>query len=415
VKPLKVLNISSGDLVGSRFNGFDWHDSFNSLNVDTKMLTCWNHHSDEEWVDLVTDKLAIPRFRALARLDYQASQMSGNENNKYWWSKDIFEHPFYKECDVVHLQIIQDGTLDLRTIQKIFQEKPTVWTWHDPWPMTGHCVYPMDCSRFSSGCGECPDLKRAFTVGKDHTRENRSLKNSLFSQGYSLHVATKWFADYITENKTTKYPTPKIIPFGLDLKRFRPGDKKKSRNRLGLDPNRFTIGIRAVREPQKNFNLFVSSLAKLSNPENFQVVTIQEKGMLGDVAEEFDLFELDWTNSEDLISDFYNSLDLFIMPSLHETFGLMALESMSMGVPIVGVKNTAIDEIANLQKLGYPISGKSSQELADQIQGAFSNPIDLNLKSLQGIDWVETQYSLEKYLLQLRKLYEETLENFTNA
>ena len=48
---LKVLNISSGDLVGSRFNGFDWHQKFEELDIDSKLLVSWNYDSKEEWVD----------------------------------------------------------------------------------------------------------------------------------------------------------------------------------------------------------------------------------------------------------------------------------------------------------------------------------------------------------------------------
>ena len=415
MKPLKVLNVSSGDLVGSRFNGFDWHDSLKALNVDTKMLVSWNHNSKHEWVDLISEKLAEPQIRSLARLDYQASQLRGREDSHFWWAHEIFNHSFYKECDVVHLQIIQDGTLDLQTIQRIFREKPTLWTWHDPWPLTGHCVYPMDCNRFSSGCGECPDLKRAFAIGKDFTKTNRDAKNKVFSTGYTLHVATKWFAEYIQENDTIDYPKPHVIPFGLDLNRFRVSDKRQSRVNLGLNPRKFTIGIRAVREPQKNFALFVSALAKITNPEDFQIVTLQEKGLLGSIGDRFEVTELAWSNSEEILSDFYGSLDLFVMPSRYETFGLMALESMSSGVPIVGVLGTAVEEITNLKSFGFPITGISSKELSEKIISAFIDPIGLAEKGSKGREWVEAHYALDSFAIRLRKLYDTSIENFMNV
>ncbi len=413
MRPIKVLNISSGDLVGSRFNGFDWHTQFEKLGVNSKLLVSWNHHSSQPWVDLISKDLGSGVGRETARLRYQIALANGKEDSNYWWSKDVLTHPFFLEADIVHLQIVQDGTLDLKTLREIFRLKPTVWTWHDPWPMTGHCVYPMDCKRFMAGCGQCPDLQRVFTVAKDHTESNRMKKKKTFGDGYTLHVASNWFENFIESNAEDNYPKPRLLPFGLDLNRFQKSDKQTALNDLGLSPNKITIGVRAVREPQKNFDLFRRALMLIDNPEEIQVVTLQEKGMLSGLNPRIEVRELGWTNSERELQKFFGAIDVFVMPSLFETFGFMALESMASGIPVIGVQETSVDEVCDLSSTGFKISGKSSSELSNILSGLINMKPQLIEKSFLGIERARKNYSLDKFCLEMKNIYMETIEGYS--
>lgn len=412
---LKVLNISSGDLVGSRFNGFDWHQKFEELDIDSKLLVSWNYDSKEEWVDLLSEDFRDKRDRNVARLTYLASQQRGKEDFAFYWSKQIFEHPSYKDADVVHLQIVQDGTLDLATIKRIISEKPTVWTWHDPWPMTGHCVYPMSCKRFALGCGECPDLERTFSVGRDHTRFNREIKKDYFKTGYTLHISSEWFANYIQKNTGQDFPSPQILPFGLDLKRFSNTQKTPLISSTDKKQKKFTIGIRAVREAQKNFDLFRNAMVNIKNPERFRIVTLQEKGMLGNLDPRIEIQEIGWTSSSEDLENFFNEIDIFVMPSLFETFGFMALEAMASGVPVVGVGGTAVDEVCNLNVTGFKISGNSSYELQMLLSDLPELTNELAIKSMVGVERVQEYFDLEDFCQKMKSLYLKAIEEFDFA
>jgi len=412
---VKVLNISSGDLVGSRFNGFDWHYKFEQLGIDSKLLVSWNHHSKEKWVDVLSRDFENKTDRDIARLTYLAAQEKGKEDSKFYWSRQIFEHPFYKDADVVHLQIVQDGTLDLGTIKKIISEKPTVWTWHDPWPITGHCVYPMSCKRFSKGCGECPDLHRAFSVGKDHTRFNREIKKELFKNGYTLHIASDWFANYVRENTGADFPLPEVLPFGLDSERFSGTNKSYSLKVSEKGQGKITIGIRAVREAQKNFELFRNALINIKNPERYRIVTLQETGMLAGLDPRIEVQEIGWTNSPDTLENFFKEIDVFVMPSLFETFGFMALEAMSSGVPVIGVGGTAVDEVCDLDATGFKITGHSSFELQTILSNLSILDNELSIKSRLGVKRVNENFELEKFCQNMKILYLKTIEEFKIA
>lgn len=390
-------------------------DPLAAFDITSTMLVHWNHSSQDPRVELLCPDFKDSLFRKMARVEYLEKQKKGRENVGYSWSNSLFRSKKFIEADLIHLQIVQGGVLDAKTISQIFKKKPTIWTWHDPWPLTGHCIYPMDCGQFSRGCGSCPDLRRGFQVSRDHTKSNKSFKSSLFDSGYTLHVASNWFSNFISSQASHVLPTPKVLPFGIDVERFSPRDKKQARSRLGISQDSFVIGIRAVKEPQKNFVLFQRAIQMVNPNLKITVVTIQDKSLLKLNSINHDLVEIGWTHSAAEIQDFFSSLDIFIMPSLYETFGLMALEAAAYGVPTVAVTKTAVDEVVNLRNNGYPITGRSSLELAKTIEGIFFDQNQLRIKSISVRALVEAKYKLSDFLFGLKELYVQTIENYFNG
>jgi len=391
-------------------------DAFQKFGVSSSMKVHWNHHSKDERVNSISPFFATDSIlRKFARAEYLLNQDGGKEHRRYSWTKHLFESREFIEADIIHLQIVQDGTLDVKSIKDIMKRKPTIWTWHDPWSLTGHCIYPMDCGRFQKGCGQCPDLERGFAVKKDFTKENRALKEKTFANGYTLHVASKWFAKLIESSGQGKFPDCHILPFGLDMQLFKPDPSQSGRKNLGIPEDAFVLGVRAVKEPQKNFKLLHNALEHIPGDIKIHVVSIQEKGMLEGLGNNISVVELGWTNSQSELESFYSSLNLFVMPSLFETFGLMALEAAASGLPVIGVRNTAVSEVLDLTQCGYSISGNSSHELAEVIIRAYKEKEQLIAKGAQARKYALENYELEKFLINLKRLYEFTISEFNDA
>jgi glycosyltransferase involved in cell wall biosynthesis len=408
---VSVLNISSGDLIGSRFNGYDWHDDFIDHGIISKMLVGWNHDSEVDWVEPISQRRSGSFLKARDRTVYQNYLSAGLESGSYPWAKKIFDHPWYIEADVIHLQIIHDGTLDFTTIKRIIKEKPTVWTWHDPWPLTGHCIYPMDCNRWAKGCGECPDLDRAFQIKKDNSRNTRVEKRDLIDRNYVLHVASNWFANLIESDKTAKTPVPNILPFGLKNFWASMPDPSESRRLFGIPDENFVLGIRSVSEPQKNFELFQNALRRLPPDLKLTIISLQNLGALDEFKSQYQVIELPWTNDNKILSKFFTSLDLFIMPSRWETFGLMALEAMSYGVPVVGLQNTATSEVCDLENNGFLIEN-NSESLSSILLKCYLDPsITKNLYA-RNVNFLSNERNYENFLKGMSNLYRKAIEDF---
>lgn len=409
---LKILNISSGDKIGSRFNGFDWMDAFKEIGVDSKLAVHWNHNSrDSRVTNLVGSRSSLLK-KAYWRAIYLEYLRLGREDGNYPWANSLFRNPNYINADLIHFHIVHDGTLDFETILRVMKEKPTLWTWHDPWPLTGHCIYPETCHRFDQGCGSCPDLKRPLTISIDRTRENRIIKQNLILNAQRIHISTEWFRGFVLKRHPDISTKVTKIPFGLSSNLVAKDDKNRIRTSYGIEKNQLVIGFRATIEPQKNLDLILKLLDYLEPNPELVFFTIQDLGRLVKFEKKFKIIEIPWTDSEKSLSDFYNCLDLFLMPSKAETFGFMGLEAQSAGVPVIGLQGTALDEICDLAKTGFTITEDPLNELIALITSLQSNKELVVQKANLSQENFLKNFSLDVFLGRMKQLYQKTIEEF---
>ena len=161
----------------------------------------------------------------------------------------------------------------------VTSKKPTVWTWHDPWPMTGHCIYPLECRRWQIGCGSCPDLALPFPMKKDRTAEQFSWKRQVYSRTKAeIVVASRWMLEMAEQSPLAENFNFSLIPFGLDLNVYKPRDKEAARARLGILPGLSVIFIRASATPFKGLVEFIEALKLLGPDRKMCIIVVQETG-----------------------------------------------------------------------------------------------------------------------------------------
>lgn len=141
---IKVVQINSGDLIGRRFNGYDLQPYLKEHNIDSTQLVYWNKQSDAPFVSKAFN---YPGNRIVTRGFMKLEQKLSIHARLQPHSWTLPYHKKVREADIAHLHIIHDGYFSLSALPFLARRKPIVWTWHDPWPMTGHCIYPMDCAR----------------------------------------------------------------------------------------------------------------------------------------------------------------------------------------------------------------------------------------------------------------------------
>jgi len=59
--------------------------------------------------------------------------------------------------------------------------------------------------------------------------------------------------------------------------------------------------------------------------------------------------------NDNLMADIYNASDLFLMPSIVESFGMMAIEAMSCGTLPIVLEGTALPEVTNSKTCGVTV------------------------------------------------------------
>jgi glycosyltransferase involved in cell wall biosynthesis len=128
-------------------------------------------------------------------------------------------------------------------------------------------------------------------------------------------------------------------------------DKVISIKEIELPPGKFIYGTVARLTPQKNLSVLLQAFAKM--PNHFReesLLCIVGSGELEENLKQEALElgidkEVIWVPRSQNVKQYYEQMDLFILPSNYEGFGLVLLEAMECGVPIIGANNSAIAEV----------------------------------------------------------------------
>lgn len=362
---IRAVQINSGDLIGRRFNGYDLQPYLAAIDVDSRMLVYWNKQSSANFVSKAFD---YPGSRYVTRgmtiIERRASLHA--RLHPHSWS--LPRHEQVRQADIMHMHIIHDGYFSLSALPYVTRKIPAVWTWHDPWPMTGHCIYPLDCARWQTGCGSCPDLNLPFPMERDRTAEQFAWKKRTYKETKAeIVVASQWMLDMAAAAPLAQDLNFNLIPFGLDLERYKPRDRTSAREKLGVFPGRPVIFLRASSTPFKGVPDFLQALERLDPDLRLCIITVQETGLFDAFIGKHQIIEFGWTNDEDLLMDAYAACDFFAMPSKAEAFGLMAIEAMACGRPVLCVEGTSLPGVTFAPDCGVAVPKGDVAALANGI------------------------------------------------
>lgn len=108
----------------------------------------------------------------------------------------------------------------------------------------------------------------------------------------------------------------------------------------------------------------------------------------------------------------YASADLFVLPSKTETLGLVLLESMAAGCPVVACRAGGVPDAVQDGVTGFLFEPGDPDGLVHAVKRALSSKADLEAVRMRARQDVE-QHSWEGATDQLRQLYAETIKNWT--
>lgn len=104
----------------------------------------------------------------------------------------------------------------------------------------------------------------------------------------------------------------------------------------------------------------------------------------------------------DTLREFYSALDVFVFPSYAETQGLVALESMACGTPVVGVPVLALKATIKDGTSGYHYRPGDTGDLLEKVQLCYGNMSRLRSECLKEAE----RNSMEKVIDRLDGIYE---------
>lgn len=103
---------------------------------------------------------------------------------------------------------------------------------------------------------------------------------------------------------------------------------------------------------------------------------------------------------------------LFVAPSLYESFGLVFLEAMRWGTPVIGTTAGAIPEVVEDGKSGVLVLPQQPNELAAAISALLANPERRQAMGDQARRRAETEFSLDTMAARTVALYSDTIQRW---
>lgn len=398
---MKILQVNGYESPGRRFNGLSITPLLKTHDIESRHLV-WE--KDTQNPDVLT--FEGDKTRKINRIVNRVERLTSTQSMFYPHAKQMMKMPAFKEADVLHLHIIHSGYMSLSHLPEITRRKPTVWTLHDPWAMTGHCIYPFECTRWKTGCGSCPDLNIHFPLLRDTTRFLFKYKKRAYRKSkFDVIVASQWMRDMVEASPLFEDVDIHHVPFGLDLNFFSPTASPDARKRFGIPDDALVICFRAVDNQFKGLPYIIEALERIKTDQPICLLTLNSKGLMERFSDRFQLVELGWTNDEEEARDAFVASDIFLMPSIVEAFGVMAIEALACGKPVVVFDGTSLPEVTFAPDVGVSVPMHDGVALYEALQRLIDNPQERLERGRKGREIAEQHYGDELYAQRLADVY----------
>jgi glycosyltransferase involved in cell wall biosynthesis len=200
----------------------------------------------------------------------------------------------------------------------------------------------------------------------------------------------------------------RTIHLGLNVNDFQPVDKAAARKALRLSSDKFLVGFACsdFHEKRKGAELLLKALAKL--PRQKVVLVVMGGGLWPNNATEIETLQLGSIGSPQLQSIFYSALDVFAMPSQIETFGMVAMEAMSCGTPVIAFPAGGLADVISHGETGWiePEPGNVTG-LTGWLKRMMNNPTERAVMGQAARQRVVTHFSDELMAKRYLNLFQE--------
>jgi glycosyltransferase involved in cell wall biosynthesis len=358
-----------------------------------------------------------PWQKGLYRFVYRFEELTGLQYLWQPWKKQFLRHPFTRRADVINLHNIHNGFFSHTILPQLDRQAPLIWTLHDLWSITGHCGSPFihDCERWRTGCGRCPALDANPGIAIDTTALLWRIKAKVYERcRFTIVAPSEWLARSARESPLLGRFEALCIPHGLDTEVFRPTAKQQARRALGIPPGAKVVLFAAfdLFQTRKGGVYLFDALQRLVDEghRDLLLVTVgNEQNSLGG-GYRIPLQPLGLIRDDRTLAQCYSAADVLAGPSLAETFGLVYIESMACGTPVIAFDCTAVPEVVRHMDSGYLARNRDLDDLTQGIRTLLEDAALRERLGRQGRERVLREYTLALQARRYLDLYQRAID-----
>jgi len=205
------------------------------------------------------------------------------------------------------------------------------------------------------------------------------MENIKYIIDHSNYLITVSKSNYVCIQKININKTAIIIPNGFKTELFYPKSQEECRNKLKIPKNKKIILNVGNLVLLKGTKYLIDAVKILSNKyPDILCIIIGEGGLRNSLQKQ--ITKLNLQNNIKLIgairheeiSDWMNACDIFALPSIRESFGVVQIEAMACGKPVVATINGGSEEIITSEDVGFLCEKENAIDLAEKLEMALN-------------------------------------------
>jgi glycosyltransferase involved in cell wall biosynthesis len=277
---------------------------------------------------------------------------------------------------------------------------PTFAVLHDLWSLTGRCAYPEDCLKYKDGCDHtCPTASEYPSLPLTQIRPAWEAKRAVLTAASapSLLGNSAWTTEFARQALAAwgvDDPDARTgqIKYGFPLDDLAPVDRGLARRLLGLPEDRFIVMLSSeLSDRRKRTREAFEALAQLDLPD-LTVVSLGNK-VEGEKFPVADVRRPGYLTDPGRLALYKSAADLYLSPSLNETFGQVFVESAACGTPAMGYPDTGVRDAVCHGVSGILVTPVGPKPLAEAIRHLYLDPARRTAMGVWGRIFVENEWS----------------------
>lgn len=273
-------------------------------------------------------------------------------------------------------------------------------------------------------------LKHLVIIASRHITNNHIKKNFYYRAIYGRLDAFVVMSEALEKNTLETHALLEkqiwVIPYGIDFNAFNPDEmnSQKQREEWGADDETTVIGLVGRIDTAKGQSTFIKAAAGLmKNKEyldkKFKFIIVGEEtkgdqsGYLEELKEMVKRFSLQekivFSGFSSNIPEVMHALDIFVMPSRLEAFGLVAIEAMAMETPVVISMGGSAQEIIGDGDYGLTVRPDDAFDLQSKLKYLLDHPAERKKMAHRAKSFVRSRYDRKERVRRTLELYEWSL------
>lgn len=247
----------------------------------------------------------------------------------------------------------------------------------------------------------------------------RKVVNNYCAKCHTIIAPSSAIKNIIIEKQIT---TPvEVIPSGIDIENFARDDHQRMsvRSKYGISDKEIVLLTASRLAEEKNITFLINAFQLISQQKSgVKFLILGDGNIRAELEQQVQQLGLGdkviftgMLNKNDMMS-YYEAGDIFVFASVTETQGLVAVEAMASGLPIVAIKASGIEDMVKDQQDGF-LTANNQQDFADKVLRLIN---DDRLRKQMSQQAKENAYSfsIKPWIARVTGLYQKLIEQNKN-